>query len=86
MALKEMNRIGEEAKSKWHIHRLVVQHVTGEKMPGEPVVLIGVTAAHRIASFQGCQFMIDELKKSVPIWKKNFMVMRVFGSMLIHNS
>ena len=74
MALKEMNRIAEEAKIKWQLHKLVIHHVTGEKMPGEPVVLIGVTSTHRDASFEACRYMIDELKKTVPIWKKEYYI------------
>lgn len=72
MALKEMNRIALEAKNKWQLNKLAIMHVTGEKEVGEPVVLIGVSCAHRQASFEACRFLIDELKKTVPIWKHEF--------------
>lgn len=72
MALKEMNKLALAAKNKWPIDKLLIQHITGEKKPGEAVVAIGVTSAHRDASFEACRFLIDELKKTVPIWKKEF--------------
>jgi len=72
MALKQMKRIAEDALSKWTLHKLVMIHSTGEKMPGEAVVAVGVSSAHRDVSFQACRFLIDELKGSVPIWKKEF--------------
>lgn len=72
MALKEMNKLAAAATNKWHINKLLILHVTGEKKPGEAVVVIGVTSAHRDASFEACRFLIDELKKTVPIWKKEF--------------
>jgi molybdopterin synthase catalytic subunit len=72
MALKEMTRIAEEAKTKWPLAKVLVVHATGEKKPGEAVVIVGVSSAHREASFEACRFLIDELKKTVPIWKKEF--------------
>lgn len=72
MAILEMQRIAEIAKQKWPIFKLVMHHAIGEKKVGEAVVIIGVSTAHRLASFEACQFLIDELKKSVPIWKKEF--------------
>lgn len=72
MALKEMNRIAALAASKWEIKRLVIIHATGSKNVGEPVVITGVSAVHRDTAFQACQFLIDELKKTVPIWKNEF--------------
>ncbi len=72
MALKEMQRIAEQAQEKWPIKKLVILHVVGEKQVGEPVVFIGVAAGHRDAGFEGCRFLIDELKRTVPIWKKEF--------------
>jgi molybdopterin synthase catalytic subunit len=74
MALKEMNRLAETAKNNWSIDKLLMLHITGEKKPGEAVVAIGVTSAHRDASFEACRFLIDELKKTVPIWKKEFYI------------
>ena len=72
MALKEMQRIAKQAEEKWPIKKGVILHVVGEKKIGEPVVFIGVAAGHRDAGFEACRFLIDELKKTVPIWKKEF--------------
>jgi len=74
MAIKEMTKLAEEAKRKWPVNKVVMIHATGEKKPGEAVVVIGVNSAHRAASFEACEFLIDELKKTVPIWKKEFFV------------
>jgi len=72
MALKQMEKLADEAKEKWSLDKVVILHVEGDKKVGEPVVLIGVSSGHRQASFEACRFLIDELKKSVPIWKKEF--------------
>ena len=72
MALSELEKLGKTAKAKWDIDKVVILHVEGEKKIGEPVVVIGVSSAHRQASFEACHFLIDELKKKVPIWKKEF--------------
>lgn len=72
MALKELHRIAGLAQEKWPLKKLVILHVVGEKKVGEPVVFIGVAAGHRDAGFEACRFLIDELKQTVPIWKKEF--------------
>lgn len=72
MALKEMNKLAEAAKTRWPVDKVLIYHITGEKQPGEAVVAVGVTSAHRDASFEACRFLIDELKKTVPIWKKEY--------------
>ncbi|WP_207430221.1 molybdenum cofactor biosynthesis protein MoaE [Sabulibacter ruber] len=72
MALKEMQKIAEAAQQQWPIEKLVMLHAVGEKLVGEPVVIIGVASAHRDAAFTACRFLIDELKKTVPIWKKEY--------------
>jgi len=72
MALAEMHKIAERALQKWNLSGIVMQHVTGTRQVGEAVVAIGAASAHRDAAFEACRFLIDELKKSVPIWKKEF--------------
>lgn len=72
MALAELHKIAERASRKWPLHRLVIQHALGTKTIGEPVVITGVSAAHRQDAFEACRFLIDELKQRVPIWKKEF--------------
>lgn len=70
MAEKEMRVIGEEARTKWAIERIAVMHRIGHVPIGEASVIIAVSAAHRDDAFKACRYMIDELKKRVPIWKK----------------
>lgn len=70
MAEKEMRLIGEEARTKWSIERIAVLHRIGHVPIGEASVIIAVSAAHRDDAFKACRYMIDELKKRVPIWKK----------------
>jgi len=70
MAEKELARLGEEAKKKWQICRMAVVHRIGPVQITEPSVMIAVSAAHREAAFAACRFAIEEIKKTVPIWKK----------------
>lgn len=72
MATKELSKIIETAKSKWPILKVVVHHRTGIMQIGEVPVVIAVSTAHRAAGFEACQFIIDTLKETVPIWKKEF--------------
>jgi molybdopterin synthase catalytic subunit len=70
MAEKELRRIGEDAKTKWPICRMAITHRLGPVQIGEASVIIAVSSAHRDAAFAACRFAIEEIKKSVPIWKK----------------
>lgn len=70
MALKEMRKIAEEALQKWNVHKISIHHRTGILKIGEIPVVIAVSAAHRDAAFDACRYIIDTLKKTVPIWKK----------------
>ena len=72
MALKEMQKIAVTAQEKWLLDEVVMIHATGDKAPGDAVVITGASSVHRKASFEACQFLIDELKKTVPIWKHEF--------------
>ena len=70
MALKEMDKIANEALAKWPLNKVVIRHAVGVKKVQEAVVVIGVSAAHRNECFEACRFLIDTLKATVPIWKK----------------
>ncbi|HNL39537.1 MAG: molybdenum cofactor biosynthesis protein MoaE [Saprospiraceae bacterium] len=70
MALREMQKVAESAAAQWPVHALVLHHRTGVLLPGEIAVVIAVSAAHRDAAFAACRFVIDTLKQTVPIWKK----------------
>jgi MoaE-MoaD fusion protein len=72
MALKEMQEIAASAKKNWDIDRIGIVHRLGRLSIGEVSVAIVVTATHRRDAFNACQFAIDTLKKTVPIWKKEF--------------
>ena len=72
MAIKQMEKIAQEAKQKWNLHNVVMIHAVGEKLPGEIAVITGASSTHREASFEACKFLIDELKKTVPIWKQEW--------------
>lgn len=71
MAVKEMQRIGREIHEKWpQIDRIGMIHRFGELQISESSIAIVVTSPHRKAAFEACQYAIDTLKKTVPIWKK----------------
>src|ERR1700736_3469128 len=70
MALKQMEELAEEARRRWPISELAVVHRTGTLRVGEVSVVIAVAAPHRGEAFDACEWLIDELKHTVPIWKK----------------
>jgi len=70
MALTEMQRLGEEAHKRFDIAHLGIVHRTGRLEIGETSVVIAASAPHRQAAFQACEWAIKELKRTVPIWKK----------------
>jgi molybdopterin synthase catalytic subunit len=70
MALRKLREIAAEAERRFEVTSVAVVHRTGEVPVGEASVAIAVAAPHRAASFDACRFVIDEIKKSVPIWKR----------------
>jgi molybdopterin synthase catalytic subunit len=72
MAVREMRKIADEAMNKWPLEKIGIHHRTGRLEIGEVPVVIAVSAAHRDAAFEACRFIIDTLKQTVPIWKKEF--------------
>ncbi len=70
MALKEMEKIAAQAFEKWPVQKLLIHHRTGVLQVGEIPVIIAVSCAHRDAAFEACRYVIDTLKQTVPIWKK----------------
>ena len=74
MAIKEMQKIADESFKKWPVQNILIHHRTGILSPGETAVVIAVSAAHRDAAFDACRFIIETLKKTVPIWKKEIFV------------
>ena len=70
MALKEMRKLVEVAKEQFEISNIGIVHRTGRIEIGETSVVISVAAPHRRAAFEACEWLIAELKRTVPIWKK----------------
>jgi molybdopterin synthase catalytic subunit len=70
MALSQMSALAEEAVAKFGVRDVAVVHRLGRLQVGESSVLVAVASAHRGAAFDACRWLIDTLKKTVPIWKK----------------
>jgi len=70
MAISEMERLGAEAHKRFEIAHIGIVHRTGRLEIGETSVVISVSAPHRKAAFDACEWAIRELKRTVPIWKK----------------
>jgi len=70
MALKEIQKIATKALEKFSIHKIAIHHAIGELKIGDVPVIIAVSSAHRKVAFEACEYAIDSLKDSVPIWKK----------------
>jgi molybdopterin converting factor subunit 1 len=72
MALRELRRLGREARERFEIAHVGIVHRTGRLRIGETSVVVSVSAPHRRAAFEACEWAIRELKRRVPIWKKEF--------------
>lgn len=72
MALEQMESLTSEALQKFQIRDVSIVHRLGHLEVGEISVLIVVASAHRAAAFDACRWLIDTLKRKVPIWKKEF--------------
>jgi molybdopterin synthase catalytic subunit len=70
MAISELEKIAKQAFDQWPIQKILIHHRTGVLQIGEIPVIIAVSAAHRDAAFTACRYIIDTLKQTVPIWKK----------------
>ena len=74
MALKQMEELAAEAKRKFAVREVAIVHRLGRLEIGETSVLIAVASAHRAAAMDACRWLIDTLKKMVPVWKKEFFI------------
>jgi molybdopterin synthase catalytic subunit len=72
MAESEGNKIVAAALEKFDVQAIACEHRTGSLAIGDIAVVVAVSAAHREAAFDACRYVIDELKATVPIWKKEF--------------
>jgi molybdopterin synthase catalytic subunit len=69
MAVSEMKALVARARQEWPLRRVGLVHRVGAVAVGEASVLVAISAGHRVETFAAARFLIDELKKSVPIWK-----------------
>ncbi|HEY6464698.1 MAG TPA: molybdopterin converting factor subunit 1 [Candidatus Acidoferrales bacterium] len=74
MAWAKIREIGAEIRHKFSIRQIAIVHRLGRLEIGETSVLIAAASAHRAAAFDACRYAIDTLKRTVPIWKKEFFV------------
>jgi len=65
-----LNKICDEAKSRWDIIDCLIVHRVGDINPNDPIVLTAVWSAHRAAAFDACRYLMEELKSRAPFWKK----------------
>jgi len=72
MALAQMEKLAEEALGKFAVREVRIAHRVGRLEIGESSIVIVVASAHRAAAFEACRWIIDTLKRTVPIWKKEF--------------
>jgi molybdopterin synthase catalytic subunit len=70
MALKIMGEIAEQVKARWPVKKIAMVHRKGTLQIGEVAVVVAVSTPHRKEAFEACQYTIDTLKQTVPIWKK----------------
>jgi len=73
LAKADLSRIVRVALREYDISKISVAHRVGKLRVGEIIVMIAVSAPHRTDAFKACKFVIDELKKSTPIWKKEYL-------------
>jgi molybdopterin synthase catalytic subunit len=74
MALKQMEELAAQALGQFKVRDVALVHRLGRLEIGETSVLIAVASAHRGAAFDACRWLIDTLKRTVPIWKKEHFV------------
>jgi molybdopterin synthase catalytic subunit len=69
MTEKRLAEIAEEAKARWPLEGVLIVHRYGRLEPGDRIVLVAATSAHRQAALDACAFLIDWLKTKAPFWK-----------------
>jgi molybdopterin synthase catalytic subunit len=74
MAAKQMRELVDTARTRFGVRHVTIFHRLGRLEVGETSVLIVVASAHRTQAFEACRWLIDTLKKTVPIWKKETFV------------
>ncbi|MFX1297167.1 MAG: molybdenum cofactor biosynthesis protein MoaE, partial [Promethearchaeota archaeon] len=74
MGKKLLLELVDKAKSQFEINNVYIIHRTGKLKVGDKIVCIAISAAHRKDAFKACEWLINELKKIVPIWKKEIII------------
>jgi len=74
MAIRQMQELAGKARQRFAVRQVIMVHRLGRLEIGETSVLIVVASAHRSAAFEACRWLIDNLKQTVPIWKKETFV------------
>ena len=70
MALKQMNEVAEAAQQRWPLHHVEIIHRLGRMEVMECSIVIAVSTSHRADAYEASRFIIDTIKRTVPIWKK----------------
>lgn len=70
MTQKSLEKIVKQAKSRWDVHEVRLIHRVGCLFPADQIVFVGVSSMHRGQAFMACEFVMDFLKTSAPLWKK----------------
>jgi molybdopterin synthase catalytic subunit len=70
MTEKHLHKIVEQAMQQWPLLDALIIHRVGELYPNDPIVLVAVWSSHRGAAFDGCRFIMEDLKSKAPFWKK----------------
>ena len=70
MTEASLQQTAEQATERWPLIAIRIVHRIGELTPGDQIVFVGVSSAHREAAFNACEFIMDVLKTSAPFWKK----------------
>ncbi|PKH20969.1 molybdopterin synthase catalytic subunit MoaE [Enterobacterales bacterium CwR94] len=70
MTEKVLHTLVEEARGRWPLQRVTLIHRVGALYPGDEIVLVGVTSAHRSAAFAAAEYLMDILKTRAPFWKR----------------
>jgi molybdopterin synthase catalytic subunit len=73
MAIKEMDKIADQALEKYNINHIAIHHRSGHVGLTDIAVIIAIASPHRVDAFEACKFAIDSLKDTVPIWKKEHL-------------
>jgi molybdopterin synthase catalytic subunit len=82
MTESTLQSIIEQAITRWGLVNVVVNHRVGRLTAGEPIVFVGASALHRLAAFEGAQYIMDYLKNKATFWKKEHYI--VYGKETSH--